>query len=284
MCTHLKNILLCFIIGIIYISTFAQTLTDESFRKEEDSIRYLLNVINKTHNDDSKILIETRIDSLFEKVLSNSESYNYPFDSLTSVGHIYSPDRLFRIITWNIALENGTYKYHGYIQTFNIKTKEYKYFHLNDCKENIIDPEHTILNADKWFGALYYNIIPQKANNMNYYTLLALQYYNINISHKIIEILYFNDSGEPVFGAPIIQEDKKLYNRLVFRYSAQVAMNLRFDKKLKMIIFDHLSPVEQRYTGEYEYYGPDLSYDGLEFKNNLWVYKSNIDLPKPDAK
>ncbi len=273
--------------GVVNISLYAQNSPDESYRKygkEEDSIKYLLQIINKSHYDDTKILIGDRIDSLFSKILSQSESYDYMFDSLKTVGKINSPDNSFRIITWNIAFENITYKYYGYIQTFNIKTKEYRYFHLNDHKENVIDPEHTILNADKWLGALYYYVIKQKTDNMNYYTLLSLQYYNFNISHKIIEILYFNDNGDPVFGAPIIHVGKQVNNRIVFQYSAQVAMNLRYDKNLKMIIFDHLSPTEQRYTGEYEYYGPDLSYDGLVFKNNIWLYMSDIDLRKPSNK
>ena len=43
-------------------------------------------------------------------------------------------------------------------------------------------------------------------------------------------------------------------------------MMLRYDDKLKMIVFDHLSPSKPSYEGKYQYYGPDFSYDGLIFE------------------
>jgi len=36
------------------------------------------------------------------------------------------------------------------------------------------------------------------------------------------------------------------------------------ERKMNMIIFDHLSPSKPSYTGNYQFYGPDFSYDGLE--------------------
>jgi hypothetical protein len=45
-----------------------------------------------------------------------------------------------------------------------------------------------------------------------------------------------------------------------------------------MIVFDHLSPANESYTGNYQYYGPDLSFDALRFENGIWELKENIDV------
>ncbi len=277
----LKKLILCVVCGVFSIYLFAQNTVVSNYKQKEDSIRDLFKNIPKIQNDDAKMLLGQRIDSLFTMVLNQPGSFEYNFDSLSTVSKVYSPDHSFKVISWNIPFENGTFKYYGYLQILNQASEAFKLFHLNDSKDVITKPENTELSADKWLGAMYYFIVKQKSGNINYYTLLGLEYFNANISRKIIEIMYFNDSGYPVFGAPIILQDNALKYRLVFQYSSHVAMSLKFDKKLKMIIFDHLSPVEQIYTGEFEYYGPDLSFDGLEFKNDKWIYRSNIDLREP---
>jgi len=265
----------CFLLST---GIFAQSPSKEDFRINEDSLKVLFTTILKSRSDDQKTILSQKIDSLFADILRIPASFNYSFDSLHNVGRLYSPDHDFRIINWNIPFQDGSFKYYGYIQTFNNKTMIYKSFRLSDRKDEITNPEDIILAPDKWYGALYYNIIKVIAGHTNYYTLLALQYSNANISRKVIEILYFDQTGTPVFGAPIFRVDNVVKKRIVFQYAAQVSMNLRYDKKLKMIVFDHLSPTEQKYTGEYEYYGPDLSFDGFEFKNDGWIFHSNLDL------
>ena len=56
---------------------------------------------------------------------------------------------------------------------------------------------------------------------------------------------------------------------------------LRWEKKKKMIVFDHLSPAAIRYNGIYEFYGPDFSVDGYKFKKGKWRYFNDIDVRNP---
>jgi hypothetical protein len=60
-------------------------------------------------------------------------------------------------------------------------------------------------------------------------------------------------------------------------------MNLSYNEKMKMIVFDHLSPSESKYAGQYMYYGPDFSYDGLLFKDKKWFYQAHLDLKRSEA-
>ena len=43
-------------------------------------------------------------------------------------------------------------------------------------------------------------------------------------------------------------------------------MTLRWDEKEKLIIWDHLAPIESKYEGMPEFYGPDFTHDALKFK------------------
>jgi hypothetical protein len=54
-------------------------------------------------------------------------------------------------------------------------------------------------------------------------------------------------------------------------------MTARYDSVLKMIAFDHLVPFHPVYSGNYEFYGPDGSFDGLEFVDGLWMLREDLD-------
>ena len=72
----------------------------------------------------------------------------------------------------------------------------------------------------------------------------------------------------------------------MLQYSQKSSMTLNFNKQKNMIVFDHLSPVDANYSGHYEYYGPDFSYDALLFVDGKWKYQPDIDirLDKPAKK
>ena len=66
-------------------------------------------------------------------------------------------------------------------------------------------------------------------------------------------------------------------DRLVFEYSAELSSSIRYNAQLKMIVFDHLAPLHPLYHGNYQFYGPDGSYDGLRFIEGIWVREDDVD-------
>lgn len=276
------------IISLFFLSFIlkVQAQQNQSLKSFEDSCVVLFKDLRLTQGDEEKKIINQKILSGFKRVLKLDSSFIFPFDSLKVAARPYSPDKTIRVISWFYALDNGSYQYFGFIQTApDKKNGGSKLFELTD-RPDITNPENSVLSAGKWLGALYYKILRNKVDNRIYYSILALRYHDVLVTKKIVEILYFDEWDNPVFGAPIIQYDKKLKHRLVFEYSAMATMNLRYDDKKGMIIFDHLSPSETRYAGMPQYYGPDLTFDGLQFKKNKWQYIPNLDLrrasdPKP---
>jgi len=253
-----------------------------NYKESVDSIQALFKTIGESKTDSDKIKYNTQIKLIFKQLLGSPESFQYNFDTLKNVGKLYAPDKSFRFINWNLPLTDGTHQYFCFLQIWDLKLKATKLFELKDSSDNIPNPEERILNTNKWYGGLYYKILKNEIKDKAYYTLLALQYHNYFITRKFIDVLSFDLGGNPQFGAPVFKTEDKIKKRVVFQYSAKSGMNLKYDEKLQMIIFDHLAPRESKYEGLYEYYGPDLSFDGFKFQKDHWALVSNLDVRRPD--
>lgn len=261
---------------------FAQDEDFLRYRQSELAISSLIKKAALSVHDTEKLAYNDSVADLVAKVLAEKKSFEFPFDSLRTVGKIYAPDKSFRIISWNLPLTDGTYLYKSFMQLFHPKTAHFKVITLHDKSGEITNPENSVLSASKWYGALYYKILINKADTRTYYTLLGLRYHDLFISRKVIEILYFDQFGNPVFGAPIIQEGNKVKHRVLFNFSARVNMSLKYNDLLSMIVCDHLAPAESKYTGMYDYYGPDFSYDGYEFVKGRWILRTDLDIKNPE--
>lgn len=223
-----------------------------------------------------------------------ANSFYYPFDSVKSIGIITPKDQRFRIFTWHYKANDENYRYYGVIQ-MNVKGKPV-YYPFFDFSESILHPEDTVLTNKGWYGAHYYTIVEKKIKGEKYYFLLGWKGYSQRSSKKVIDVLSFDDNDLPVFGAepfledPTIDDEKKkdeinrkVLRRVVFEFNGDANMLLRWLPKEKMIIFDHLIPLNESGKGFYEAYVPDLTYDALKFKSGKWKYKENVQLKNPPS-
>ncbi len=243
----------------------------------EDSLQYYFTLLASERDDNNKIEINDQIIKYFKKALRNENSFTYPFDSLKNIGIIKSEDEKLRIITWNLPYNDRTHQYFGFIQ-YKKSKKTYIFYELNDDSDNIKNPELVILNDKNWYGALYYKIITNKNKGKVYYTLLGADLNNLLTKKKIIEILYFDKNNFPVFGNKVFKNKSIPISRVIFEFNAQTNMTLTYDEEKEMIIYDHLSPSRPSLEGQFEFYGPDFSYDGLKFERGIWNAYSDIDV------
>ena len=72
-----------------------------------------------------------------------------------------------------------------------------------------------------------------------------------------------------------------MLSRIVFEFSARAVFTLRYIAEQQMIIFDHLSPAKPEYLGDFQFYGPDSSFDGFKLENGKWIYVRDLDLRNP---
>lgn len=223
---------------------------------------------------------------LIEEALSIPKTFNYAFDSLQKdIGIVYSPDDYFRIVHWTVPKEDGTFEYYGFLQVKTAKDPvrakqvddhQLILYKLNDRSFEIKNPENSILDHNKWFGCLYYKVIVKKTKSKNYYTLLGFDGNDKFSRKKIIDVLTFDKTSKPKFGADIFVLPKKYPKRVIFEYSSSCVMALKYSNKKDSIVFDHLAPTQPSLEGQFAYYCGDMSYDGFGFKKGKWSYGADI--------
>lgn len=250
----------------------------------EDSLIELRGKMLKAKTSEERTKLNEVFTSTFRSVLSQGVSYDYGFDSVPSIGILRSPDNTFRIITWNLPFNDGTHEYYCFIQTKQ-KTKKRKaksndsfsLIQLIDKSASISNPEKKVLSTDKWYGALYYQIIPVKQRGKTYYILLGWDGNDKFVSKKIIDVMFFT-GGQVKFGDSVFKESRGTKKRVIFEHSAEAVMSVKYDEKKKMIIFDHLSPLKEDLAGIKQYYVPDMSFDAFVLEKGKWVYQADVDI------
>jgi len=276
----------CFILSILLCigtNVFAQhslTKTSKAILKiKEDS----LFVIGKQIVASEEASVRFRSDSQFTRLLVRSLktpfSFNYPFDSLTTISRLYSPDSLFRIFTWQVSRDADLHRRHGAIQ-MRTADGSLKLFPLIDRSIVIQNQEDTVTNNEWWVGAIYYKVIKKVYNNKNYYTLFGYDENSIRSTKKRIEVLTFDEKGSPVFGGKYFTFEKDTINKPVqSRYTVEYKKNgngrILYDDELDMIIYDHLISESNEPAKKFTYI-PDGDYEGFKWVNGKWQHIEKV--------
>jgi len=223
---------------------------------------------------------------VWEKIVSNPAILEYPLDSLKDISVLSPKDKKFKLITWNLFRDDGTHAFFGYLLVNNSKkikkgfmkhelVEEYEFFRLLDRSPTIKYPETFIGSPDKWFGMLYVQLIECDG----FYTLIGWDGNDKLTTRKFVDVLYFRSNGAPVFGKDVFKFERKNPKRLMFEYSSEVSMSLKYNEKRNQIVYSHLSAKQEGtiLEGQFQYYGPDGRFDALELKNDKWVLIEDVD-------
>lgn len=256
-------------------------------QRYEDTLNILQYEKVKPQTSDAyKEKANQKFSALLKKALMLPGSFDYPFDSLKTISRLTSPDKKFRILNWDVPKYDETIAYYGYIQEYNAEKKTYSIYELHDKSAEIKSPEYEVGTPDNWLGMLYYKIIPE-GREKDTYILLAWQGYSDLITHKVIDVISFNQKGVPVFGKSIFRKVppgcRTSFKRIIFKYSAKVFMSLDYNAAKQMILFDHLGPPDPGLTGQYQFYGPSFQVDAMAYKDNRWEYLANVDARNPKS-
>ncbi len=219
------------------------------------------------------ILLELNV--LVPDILSMPGAMDYPWDRLSRIGVRTSEDGRIRIFTWHVKDAPDTYRYFGFIQVEQ-KRDRIGVFELRDN----FRPQRGLYifdqSVDDWIGKLYYGIVTKEVKRKTYYTLLGLDYNNAYSNIKSVEVLSIQ-RNKPRFEKAIFSNGNQLVDRVVLEYSNQVGISVRYDSSLDLITFDHLVPISPVYKNNFEFYGPDGSFDGLRFEDDTWILTEDID-------
>lgn len=265
----MKNVIL---ISILFItsSIFSQGILE---KKERELAALLTDLRSATTNAETK-----EKNDIFKKemakVLLEEGALYHPFSSLTTVGFIDSPDKMIRIVNWNVEQEDQTQRYFGFVIHYDKRKKK---TYVNELKEDVWGIRHPegILTADQWYGGLYYKIIPMKKGRKIVYTVLGWDGLDAMSTMKFVDVLYVNGSNVK-FGSPIFKLNGETKYRVFYEYSDNATMVLNYEEQRNRIMMDHLSPESPSLKGHRAFYVPDLSYDALVLTNGKWILKEDV--------
>ncbi|WP_158824701.1 hypothetical protein [Mucilaginibacter lacusdianchii] len=274
----MKKILLIFLVcfGLAKLLRAQNRLAvtpDKGIKAYEDSLIKLSKQIINNENDVERKNANYGFIRTLVSALKTNNSFAYNFDSLKTVSILKSPDNKFRIFSWFVMNEDGSYRFYGALQ---MNTPTLTLHPLEDYSPLLKNPEDSVVDNHKWYGAEYYKIIPVSGNTP-YYLLLGWKGNTVKSTKKVIEVLSFKN-GKPTFGMPVLQSKTKTRQRAVFEYNRQASMLLRFVPEQNLIVFDHLAPPDDRMKMQPDMYGPDLTYDGYKLLNGKWQLKENLDM------
>ena len=260
---------------------FAQNISlanKKELQKKEDSLKILATEIIQGRNAADRLTADSQFTKMFVRALKINHSFDYPFDSLSTISRLIPEDSSFKIFTWQMVVNEYVTRQHGAIQ---MKTADglLKLFPLIDKSAVTVDKEDTIGNNLGWMGAVYYKLIEKKSFGKNYYTLLGYDENNINSNKKVIEVLTFKD-GEPIFGGAnfSFQDNsviKKTRARYVMEYKKNSSPRLTYDPDQDMIIYEHLISETGEPNKKYTYI-PDGDYEGLKWVDGKWVHIQKV--------
>jgi len=237
----------CFSINSLY----AQESTN--FSADEATLVKLSNQFLKDSLQENRIAAADQFNQAINKSLQQKGSFNYPFTNLEAVSILYPADSTFRIFTWQLYVDKNDYRYGGIIQVNNPTNQ---LFPLSDQSAEIetYDLEFDVLGAADWYGAIYFNLQDYDTPTGKKYLLFGFDGFQFFNKRKVVEAFYFDEAGQPVFGAPSFAKTTEGYeaatkNRLYLEYSAEVAARLNYDPNLEMIILDNLVSMRSPYRG-----------------------------------
>ena len=263
-----------FIVLLIPLSLYSQEPEYLEFVKAETRLQQLFSQLYSDSLTDLGPKLDTILIEMTE-VLALPGSMDFPWNRLDKIGIITSEDKKMRIFTWHIVDDLDHYRYFGFIQV-GLKKGKTRLYDLKDNRK----PQRGILKVDQtkedWYGKLYYQVLTNHYKRKTYYTLLGMDFNSSHSTIKSVEVIAIQRNA-PNFVRSLFLKDSDFVDRFVLEYSSQVAISVRYDQGTDMITFDHLVPFHPIYENNFEFYGPDGSYDGLEFSGGQWIYRDDID-------
>ena len=115
----MKKIILINIFIFLFISAFSQKGNAYLFAEYEDTLKVMAHTIMNAETEEAKRSANIAFIEKLTEVLQYEKSFKFPFDSLVTIGKVFSPDNTFRIFSWLLKKDNGTYEYYALVHYHN---------------------------------------------------------------------------------------------------------------------------------------------------------------------
>lgn len=245
----------------------------------EDSLMLTADSMYSAFLADTRVSYSARFARQLVSALKIPNSWSYPFPKLSNrINITYPEDNAFRIFNWEIVPSEISRRYYGAIQLPS--DGKLKLYGLVDHSQEIGKGlEDTILNANSWYGALYYRILVNEREGEKIYTLFGLNSGGRLSNKKVLDPMRMTEKG-PVFGAPVFNVRSEAHpnervNRFVLEFKKDVQVSMNWDKERSQIYFDNLVSQVNDPARKYTYVASG-QIDGFRWTGESWSYMQNI--------
>lgn len=291
-------ILLCLLFTAPFTPTAAQSkskpagnLSAEAIQQiklGEDTLAVLAYAVVNDSIEQERFAACRALITCLVRTLKIENSFKYNFDRLRSLSILSPPDSSFRIFTWQLFVNDSTYRYYGAIQLNN---KDLQLFPLIDRSADMPGlPDREQLTPERWYGVIYYNLRQFDTKSGRKYLLMGYDALSFYDRRKVVDVLHFDPKGKPVFGDDVFDRDGTVgppIQRIFVEYSAEASIRVNWDEQYKVVLIDHMIPMPSPY-GSGVVQVPDGSYDALKFEKGRWKYIDKIfndvmeEAPRPE--
>lgn len=229
----------------------------------------------RAENDSVKVESAERLERLLADFYADPSHFELEFDSVPFMGQLSAWDKMVSLTCWNLALSDGEFKYHC-VMRHRVINNGVVVTVFEDKDPDWARIERKPIRSKDWYGVLYYKLLANRYRGHTIYTVLGWDGVDNITNRKVVDVI--NIQGNVVsLGAPVFKDEKGTsVQRLIYEYANDVSMALNYDDQEKMIIMDHLAPEDSRFEGQRQFYGPDFSYDALQFVKGEWVFLKDV--------
>ncbi len=244
------------------------------FRSAESELKLLFDHLYEDENPNADSCLLLAREKMGE-VLALPGAMDYPWSRLNRIGVVDSEDGKLRVFSWHHEENQESFRYYAFLQ-LRKKRGAHELIELIDNGLSQAGVYRADQRTDYWYGKLYYGVVSRQERRKVYYTLLGLDFNNSRSNIKSVEVFSIKGNKNR-FEKDLFSNGNQIADRVVLEYSDQVSITVRYDPMLAMIVFDHLAPLHPVYKNNLEFYGPDGSFDGLEFSEGMWIFLEDID-------
>ncbi len=272
----MKSIRLILVFSLVYVTGLKAQHLDSL---EQDLAYYsdaMTNLSTPAHRVRSAEIFHHKM----IEALSVDSSFAHPFNSLEWCQIISPPDETFRMMTWQLEIDDNKYRYFGLVQKSDGSIIE-----LHDKRP--LRSEYASFDQNTWYGSLYYGIEEFKNDkNASVYLILGFSISSGSTNKKVADVLQFVDGGvkfgSPVFVMPGEDGGEDVKSRILLEYASSASGRMQFDREKNMLIYDHVILINAGFEGPL--WVPDGSFHGFEYKDGSWefidkVFQTTVDKP-----
>lgn len=241
-------VLLLVLMGMMVVRGKAQTAY-------QDSVRVYMEKVAQSAEDSLKLFYNESVREWIGKMEAGTYDVNRKVKYLGYKLDMNSGAELF---SWSVPMAGGA--------------AFYNYFKFKDNRRDVL---LQYLPGEKTGVPpyLFYDLWAFTSGKKEYFVLLGWSETK-HTNRKAILIADFGSGGRVNFNRPLLKRGNSRSAVMTFEYGKGMSMMLKQERKGKRIIFDHLSPGDEKYEGAMMFYGPDGTYNSFELKKGIWVFKN----------